>query len=59
MSHGFAYAPEDQIEEGASVSEKERRAASLLVCSKAENVDDARTMLAMLGLLPTTDQENT
>lgn len=36
---------------GTTITAEQARAASLAVCARAENVDEAKTLMAMLGLL--------
>ena len=55
MGQFFGVINNEQIEEGAEISAEERRKAALLVCSNAESVDDARTLMEMLGLMPGQD----
>lgn len=47
---GGQFAPSEQIVI-ADVSEEERRAAMLTVCANATDVDDARELLSILGLV--------
>jgi hypothetical protein len=37
------------------VDEETSRKVALLVCSKSKNVDDARALLQILGIIPTPD----